>query len=168
MGGGGGVGPVSASCSQPGRKEEEEGPVCRDLQWGSGEGMRAAAEHCSLRQAGTQWPNYHTGWQAGRQAGVGGWGGGVRVRASNPAETKKNKSQIKGHIKMATLPAGVRQRGCKRSKVCNGTVIFTLDGGRRRCCGRGLPTAPTVLLLLIVLSLLFLLSLYFPSLCYRV
>lgn len=50
-------------------KEEEEGPVCRDLQWGSGEGTRAAAEHCSLRQAGTQWPNYHTGWQAGRQAG---------------------------------------------------------------------------------------------------
>lgn len=62
-----GVGPVSASCSQPGIKEEEEGPVCRDLQWGSGEGMRAAAEHCSLRQAGTHWPNYHTGWQAGRR-----------------------------------------------------------------------------------------------------
>lgn len=81
-----GVGPVSVSCSQPGKKEEEEGPVCRDLQWGSGEGMRAAAEHCSLRQAGTQWPNYHTGWQAGRQAG-----GRVRVRASHPAETKDKK-----------------------------------------------------------------------------
>lgn len=25
--------------------------------------VRAAAEHCSLQQAGTQWPHYHTGWQ---------------------------------------------------------------------------------------------------------
>lgn len=48
--------------------EEEEGASLSESAVGSEEGTRAAAEHCSLRQAGTQWPNYHTGWQAGRQA----------------------------------------------------------------------------------------------------
>lgn len=34
-----------------------------------GGGARAAAEPGSLRQAGTQWPHYHTGWQGLRRRG---------------------------------------------------------------------------------------------------
>lgn len=58
-------------------------PVCKDLQGGSERakregGVRAAAEHGTLQQAGTQWPHYHTGWQ------------GLRYE-----EDKKNKNKTK-------------------------------------------------------------------------
>lgn len=48
-------------------KEEEEGcqsvGIRREAASEREGGVRAAAEHCTLQQAGTQWPHYHTGWQ---------------------------------------------------------------------------------------------------------
>lgn len=59
---------VVLRCSWPGGpgEDEEESQSYRDPQGGSERmerGVRAAAEHCTLRQTGTQWPQYNTGWQ---------------------------------------------------------------------------------------------------------
>ena len=85
-----------------------------------GRGERAAAEHCALQQAGTQWPHYHTGWQ------------GLERDRDEKGREKHNK-QNKG--KMAVIPAGPSRTQTRRAfpdtkaedfKVCNVTVIFTL------------------------------------------
>lgn len=49
------------------RREEKEGSqsvgIRREAESEGEGGVRAAAGHCTLQQAGTQWPHYHTGWQ---------------------------------------------------------------------------------------------------------
>lgn len=58
-----GWGRVGLDWTGRGGEEEEGSQSVGDLQGGRRGGVRAAAERCTLQQAGTQWPHYHTGWQ---------------------------------------------------------------------------------------------------------